>query len=75
MIVDGAKETSPQTRPSEKEDGEDMVVDPNTFANQLESEQHTVVSNSFLPSASGSGKRVMDHSTLTVTSKKKKIES
>ena len=73
MIVDGAKETSPQTRPSENEDGEDMVVDPNTFANQLESEQHTVVS--FLPSASGSGKRVTDQSTLTVTSKKKKIES
>ena len=73
VIVDGAKETSPQTRPSGKEDGEDMVVDPNRFANQLESEQHTVVS--FLPSAPGSGKRVTDHSTIPVTSKKKKIET
>ena len=73
VIVDGAKGTSPQTRLSEKEVGEDMVVDPNTFANQLESEQHTVVS--FLPSAPGSGKRVTDHSTIPVTSKKKKIET
>ena len=73
VIVDGAKETSPQTRPSEKEVKEDIVVDPNTFANQLESEQHTVVS--FLPSAPGSGKRVTDHSTIPVTSKKKKIET
>ena len=73
VIVDGAKETSPQTRPSGKEDGEDKVVDPNRFANQLESEQHTVVS--FLPSAPGSGKRVTDHSTVPVTSKKKKIET
>ena len=73
VIVDGAKETSPQTRPSEKEVKEDIVVDPNKFANQLESEQHTVVS--FLPSAPGSGKRVTDHSTIPVTSKKKKIET
>ena len=72
VIVDGAKETSPQTRPSGKEDGEDMVVNPNTFGNQLESEQHTVVS--LLPSAPGSSKRVTDHSTIPGTSKKKKIE-
>ena len=70
-IVDGAKETSPQTRPSGKEDGEKMLVDPNTFDNQLEPEQHTVVS--FLPSLPGSSKRVTD-STTPVTSKKKKIE-
>ena len=70
-IVDGAKETSPQTRPSGKEDREKMVVDPNTFDNQLEPEQHTVVS--FLPSLPGSGKRVTD-STTPETGKKKKIE-
>ena len=76
-IVDGAKETSPQTRPSGKEDGEKMVVDPNTFANQLESEQHSMVS--FLPSEPGSSKRVKYIyreflKDTPVTSKKKKIE-
>ena len=70
-IVDGAKETSPHTRPSGKEDEEKMVVDPNTFANQLEPEQHTVVS--FLPSERGSSKRVTN-STTPVISKKKKTE-
>ena len=70
-IVDGAKETSPHTRPSRKEDGEKMVVDPNTFANQLEPELHTVVS--FLPSEPGSSKRVTN-STTPVISKKKKTE-
>ena len=71
VIVDRAKETSRQTRPSGKEDVEEMVVDPNTFANQLEPEQHTVVS--FLPSEPGCSKRVTNNTT-PVTSKKKKIE-
>ena len=73
VIVDRPMETSPQTRPSGKEDGERMVVDPNTFANQLKSEQHAVVS--FPPNASGSSKGVTDHSTIPVKSKKKKIEN
>ena len=71
MIVDRAKETSRQTRPSGKEDVEEMVVDPTTFAKQLEPEQHTVVS--FLPSEPGCSKRVRNN-TSPVTSKKKKIE-
>ena len=71
VIVDRAKEISQQTRPSGKEDVEEMVVDPNTFANQLEPEQHTVVS--FLPSEPGCSKRVTNNTT-PVTSKKRKIE-
>ena len=71
VIVDRAKEISRQTRPSGKEDVEEMVVDPNTFANQLEPEQHTVVS--FLPSEPGCSKRVTNNTT-PVTSKKRKIE-
>ena len=71
VIVDRAKEISQQTRPSGKEDVEEMVVDPNTFANQLEPEHHTVVS--FLPSEPGCSKRVTNNTT-PVTSKKRKIE-
>ena len=71
VIVDRAKEISQQTRPSGKEDVEEMVVDPNTFANQLEPEQHTVVS--FLPSEPGCSKRVTNNTT-PVTSKKRKSE-
>ena len=71
VIVDRAKETSRQTRPSGKEDVEEMVVDPTTFAKQLEPEQHTVVS--FLPSEPGCSKRVTNNTT-PVSSKKRKIE-
>ena len=71
VIVDRAKEISQQTRPSGKEDVEEMVVDPNTFVNQLEPEQHTVVS--FLPSEPGCSKRVTNNTT-PVTSKKRKSE-
>ena len=72
VIVDEAKEKTRQTSLSIKEDVEEMVVHPNTTANQLESEQHTGIL--FLPSTPRNSKRVTPSSS-PVTSKKRKIEN
>ena len=71
VIVDGANENTWQTSPSGKEDVEEMVVDPNASANQLESEQHTGILCP--PSTPRNSKRVTPSST-PVSSKKRKIE-
>ena len=71
VIVDGANENTWQTSPSGKEDVEEMVVDPNARANQLESEQHTGILCP--PSTPRNSKRVTPSST-PVSSKKRKIE-
>ena len=70
-IVHGAKQSTRQTNPSGKKDVEEMVVDPNTSANQLESEQRTGILRP--PSTPHNSKRVTPSST-PVSSTKGKIE-
>ena len=71
VIVDGANENTWQTSPSGKEDVEEMVVDPNASANQLESEQHTGI---LCPPSTPRNSERVTRSSTPVSSKKRKIE-